>query len=656
MNASTLLGSMHAAGFVAAGAMYALLLLLAFQGRHQPLRDGGLGERLALATGALGLVWNAGALAALLGADAAPWGALLTWAPAMAAFGFLPAVFVHAALAHDARAFGRSAVRLTRALAYALASAAGAWHVWRAWLGLSVPGTAPLGLLAYGYLGLVPLLVWLTPGASRLKHGLVAGVALAAFAVSALHLSQHTPEIEPLAAALIGHHASLPLALAILYLDYRFLLADVFLKRALALLLLAALLLGGLLVAWPVLRSSPTAEGLPTPATLAWLLALWMSTVLSYAPLRRASEWFVDRWLLRRPDYRDLHENLVREIDGCSDAPTVLATLAERLAGALSARRVRWEPRGRADVPGGGWPTLVRTSDGERGRRAELWLPTAEPPAYLLCLDDLAGGRRLLSDDCVLLERAALAGARRLDALRLLHERCESRLREQESAKLAAEAELRALRAQLNPHFLFNALNTVGYLLRVSPERAQRTLLELTQLLRAVLRRSSGELTTLGQELDLVASYLAIERARFEERLRTRVEVPDALRHLSLPPLLVQPLVENAIKHGVSPRREGGDVLLAAHLEEAGGQGVLVVSVRDNGVGCAGQRPATAGTGVGLASVRKRLQARYGAAAELRFESRPGGGTEVTLRLPAEPSRSSGVGADRRVAEPERVP
>jgi signal transduction histidine kinase len=628
------LALVHAAGFITAAAMYALLLLLALQGRHQPLRDGGLGARLALATGGLGLVWNAGALGALLGVGHSVLGSLLTWAPAMAAFGFLPAVFVHAALAHDARAFGHGAARLVRALAYALASIAGFWHVGLAWQGASVPGIAPLSLLAYGYLALVPALVWLTPGGSRLRHGLVSGGALALFAVSALHLSQHTPDVEPLAAALVGHHASLPLALAILYLDYRFLLADVFLKRALALVLLAALVSGGLLLAWPALHDTGAGAGSPSPTALVWLLGVWATTVLSYTPLRRASTWLMERWLLGRPDYRRLLEDLQGELERCATVPAVLAALAERLASALSARRAGWEPQAQVAAPSG-WPSLARASDGERGRRAELWLPTAEAPAYLLCLDDLAGGRRLLSDDCTLLERAALLGARRVDALRLLHERCESSLRQQEIAKLAAEAELRALRAQLNPHFLFNALNTIGYLLNASPERARRTLFQLTHLLRAVLRRSGGEVTTLGQELDLVESYLAIERARFEERLRTVLTVPRGLRRLRVPPLVLQPLVENAIKHGISPCRNGGELRLSAHIEGSGAQAMLVLRVEDTGAGSDGGPAATSGTGMGLASVRKRLHASYGARAELRFESRFGAGTRVTLRLPA---------------------
>ncbi|MEJ7617390.1 MAG: histidine kinase [Pyrinomonadaceae bacterium] len=166
-----------------------------------------------------------------------------------------------------------------------------------------------------------------------------------------------------------------------------------------------------------------------------------------------------------------------------------------------------------------------------------------------------------------MLEWTAITVARRIDVLRVTHERCEQVLREQEIAKLATEAQLRALRAQINPHFLFNALTTIGYLIQTSPPRALETLLRLTDLLRRVLR-AGEEWTTLGEELKLVESYLDIERARFEERLRVRIDVPRELQELLVPSLIVQPLVENAIKHGITPLKAGGEIHIAARLAE----------------------------------------------------------------------------------------
>src|SRR5690606_34224973 len=144
---------------------------------------------------------------------------------------------------------------------------------------------------------------------------------------------------------------------------------------------------------------------------------------------------------------------------------------------------------------------------------------------------------------------------------------------------LAAEAQLTALRAQINPHFLFNALTTIGYLIEAAPDKALQTLLQLTKLLRSVLSRSA-EFITLGEELALIESYLEIEKARFEERLKLTSDVPASLRRVRIPSLILQPLVENAVKHGVAENRLGGEVAIAARLAE---RGMLEITVRDPG-------------------------------------------------------------------------
>jgi LytS/YehU family sensor histidine kinase len=227
--------------------------------------------------------------------------------------------------------------------------------------------------------------------------------------------------------------------------------------------------------------------------------------------------------------------------------------------------------------------------------------------------------------------------ARRIDAVRVMHERCQRNLREQEIGKLATEAELRALRAQINPHFLFNALTTIGYLIQTSPARALDTLLRLTSLLRAVLR-SENEFTTLGREIELVESYLDIERARFEDRLRVQLDVPAALKNLRVPPLLLQPVVENAVKHGIAPERRGGEVTVSARLERDDRVGLLLVLVvRDSGAGVsADDLKRRRDLGVGLTNIERRLACHYGDAASLSFASAPGAGTTVEIHVPAE--------------------
>jgi LytS/YehU family sensor histidine kinase len=243
----------------------------------------------------------------------------------------------------------------------------------------------------------------------------------------------------------------------------------------------------------------------------------------------------------------------------------------------------------------------------------------------------LTGGRQLLSDDTMMLERVSLLAARRIDALRLSDERYERMLREREISALAAEAELRALRAQINPHFLFNALTTLGYLIQQAPSRAIDTLMRLTTLLRSVLR-SEGEFTTLGHERELVECYLQIERERFEERLDAQIDVPSALSGVAIPALIVQPLVENAIKHGIARAREGGRVVVSARLDRDAKE--LRIVVRNTGAPLTGRTPSP-GDGIGLQSVERRLRCYYGDAASLSLTRTDNGETVAELRLPA---------------------
>jgi LytS/YehU family sensor histidine kinase len=245
----------------------------------------------------------------------------------------------------------------------------------------------------------------------------------------------------------------------------------------------------------------------------------------------------------------------------------------------------------------------------------------------VLSIGQLAGGRRLLSDDLAMLERAALVVARRIDALRLTGERYERMLQEREMRTLATEAELRALRAQINPHFLFNALTTIGYLIQQTPSRAVKTLLDLTTLLRSVLR-SEGEFTTLGRERELIDCYLRIEQERFEERLQFTLDVPTDLHGLSVPSLIVQPLVENAVKHGIAGAREGGSVTVRARLNPD-----LEIVVRNTGAPLSPGR--TSGQGVGLENVTRRLHHYYGDGASLTVTRDENGATVAELRLPA---------------------
>jgi len=198
---------------------------------------------------------------------------------------------------------------------------------------------------------------------------------------------------------------------------------------------------------------------------------------------------------------------------------------------------------------------------------------------------------------------------------------------EQARAELA-QAELRALRAQMNPHFLFNALNTIAALVRDDPDGAEDTTTRLAELFRYTLRASERERAPLGDELAFVRDYLAIEHRRFGARLTVREDVAPGLSGLAVPTLLLQPLVENAVRHGVAPRAEGGTVTLAARRDGE----TLVIEVGDDGPGFASE-PSPSGNGFGLHSVRERLRA-LGPPHALDIESGHGHGTTVRLTVP----------------------
>jgi LytS/YehU family sensor histidine kinase len=159
--------------------------------------------------------------------------------------------------------------------------------------------------------------------------------------------------------------------------------------------------------------------------------------------------------------------------------------------------------------------------------------------------------------------------------------------------------------------------------------------MRLTALLRSVLK-TEGEFTTLGRELEVVEAYLDIERARFEDRLQVRIDVPRMLRAARLPPLLLQPLVENAVKHGVAPQRAGGRVTVSASVgERAGDSYELSVVVEDTGAGATESALARGRErGVGLRNIERRLACQYGTRASLAIHSLPGRGTTVEIRLP----------------------
>ena len=207
------------------------------------------------------------------------------------------------------------------------------------------------------------------------------------------------------------------------------------------------------------------------------------------------------------------------------------------------------------------------------------------------------------------------------------------------------EARMAAMQAQVEPHFLFNTLASIDHLIETDPPRASQMQKNLIALLRAsmpTMREAAGNgngnggARDLGRELQVIRPYLEILKVRMEERLSTEIDVPEGLLSAEFPPMMIQTLVENAIKHGLEPKAEGGHLRVKAEVVH----GKLAVSVADTGLGFG--KAATAGTGVGLANIRERLQMLYGSRASVAITANEPSGTVVTLTVPYRPVGEGG--------------
>jgi two-component system, LytTR family, sensor kinase len=620
MNALNFASLINLLGFTLGIALYGMLLVMV--ARHRRAANEKFSpDFLLLMTAVLGILWNFGELFVFVLRDfgretVSP----IFPAVAYSALGFLPSVVVHSSW-KNSESENRNARWLT-IFAYSLSAFAAVLHFRSALFSGVAPSSGALQVLTFGSLVLLAALLVFN-FRQTLEKKMIWATALLVFFVSALHLSGDSEE-KYWFVELVAHQSSLPLAIAILMQNYRFAFADLFLKRALSLILLtlAAFALY-VFVAAPLLHYHETHDRNDTHA-VTLILTLWVATALIYPFLHRLSVWMVDKILLRRVDYKILQGQIAKEIEIHDDAASILNTISKKLGDALTANEASWAESESGDE-------LQITNQEFSGENStEILIPTAEKPFYKIILGNFVGGRRLLSDEIEMLENIALLAARRIDALRVSHERYEQEIREQQTSKLATEAELRALRAQLNPHFLFNALTTISYLINTAPEKALDTLMRLTQLLRGVLR-STGEFSTLGDELKLIESYLEIEHARFEERLRVKIDVSPDLYRLKIPSLILQPLVENAVKHGISNAKKGGEVFIAARIEAQN----LILEVADTGAGVSRENLIeNRKKGVGLSNIEQRLYSYYKDAAQFEIESEIGVGTKSRIILP----------------------
>lgn len=422
-----------------------------------------------------------------------------------------------------------------------------------------------------------------------------AGFCLLALSLSFLHFLAGAHQTS-LWTELILHHAGIPIALVVILEEYRFLLLDAFLRLltngALATAAVAGIWAGRLWIADRLRLAQEDAF------SLGLIFVLLATTFLLFAFLREIAQNWLTRSVFLRPDPQRVEDEL-RRLEGGEE--TLRENAARLVASYFRAENWRWSER-----PLSGYEAQIR----HRFLKGD---------SMFLHL----GGRRFLSEDLETLERFAATITREVD-----------RARNRELERLMLAAELRALQSQIHPHFLFNALNALYGSIPRTASDARRLVLSLSEVFRYFLT-SSKPTVRLEDELRIIEAYLEIEKARLGPRLQTNLSIDASCLPQQIPVLTIQPLVENAIKHGVAALPGPGAIAL--RIERAGGK--LLITVEDSGPGfpdpSSGAPITESSNRIGLENVRRRLELHYGNRAQIRFD-RQIDRTCVILELPAD--------------------
>ncbi|HEX4583329.1 MAG TPA: histidine kinase [Burkholderiaceae bacterium] len=398
---------------------------------------------------------------------------------------------------------------------------------------------------------------------------------------------------------------------ALMYLG-RFQASDRFAKLGVRVVLAWTL---GLTAIWMARHTFWAGFELHTPSdavATAALCAVVAGATLLLGWLGNAADRWVDRRVFGRSDPQvaliELRETLAREETQASIFGAAEAFLEKLL---------RIEARITA-------PAGIDTTSQSR-----FPVPVGEAEPFVLAVGDRTQPRLLVSAETDLVRQVAHLVGGRLEALEREQERVQRTQREARLLRQLVEAELRALRAQVNPHFLFNSLNTIAAMVHQEPAVAEAMTLRLARIFRHVLTQSERLFVPLREEVDFLRAYLDIEQIRFGDRLRVEFHIAEQLAEVPIPSLILQPLVENAIKHGFSPKV--GECRLV--IEGSIADDEIVLTVEDNGIG-AGDGADARADGIGLRNVRDRLATVYGGAARLSFQSTSRQGCRATVYLP----------------------
>jgi signal transduction histidine kinase len=383
--------------------------------------------------------------------------------------------------------------------------------------------------------------------------------------------------------------APLYFLIASVYFENRFAFYDLVVKRA-VMILLSVVVLGVYLAA-----TLPWLQGLPSGSVRPWLFAVALVPLAMVMPwvLSRAERWLDRMWLGREFTPVEAVKHVLAAMQPATDERSLIEATEARLSDIFGARITiligDQEPDGPATKLEVAMPTTV---PGQQVRMAVMRIP---------------GGRRILSEDLVMLHSLAGVFGFMLENIRLQSRRQEQDQLAQALRLQSSKSELKALRAQINPHFLFNALNAIASLIHTDPARADEAVEQLAEVFRYTLRRSDSEWAPLDQELTFARAYLDVEQARFGQRLTCTIDSDHFAPPPLIPSMLLQTLLENAVKHGVSQAREPGRIDVI--VRTTGGK--VMVEVRNTGPR-AEQRLPREGEGFGLHSVRERLKGHFG--------------------------------------------
>lgn len=422
------------------------------------------------------------------------------------------------------------------------------------------------------------------------------------------------------------------LVIGVFFYFSHFRAADVFTKSALRLLLGGVLALTGALVLFGPIPSVVRQTPLPRATATLLAAAIVCGIIALYLRLGIWTDLLVERRIFGKRDPRQIIRDFRQQI-GSLDSRAPLTSSVHSIA----AEALAMKPEDIEVGPG----SSNRT---ESSADVLIPIPTRTNPIHLAV--SLRGNRKtLLTTEIDLLNEIALHAARRLDELEREEERIERVRMEGHLSRQLVEAELRALRSQINPHFLFNSFNTIASLIPSEPEKAERMTVRLSSIFRYVLIHADRPFSSLDEEMEFLRTFLEIEQIRFGERLSVTFEVDPSDRHLTIPSLILQPLVENAIKHGVAPKVGKSRIAVGAKRVDD----MIQVDIEDDGVGLRQDTGSdrhllarlTSGTGIGLQNIRERLNTLYGPAAKLVLTDLEGAGCRATLTIPVDGAKDA---------------